>query len=81
MATETREGGTIDLLRRSVSSGPPRGGIVVYLADARFEDDHGLEGFIEGLKEREISLRVIGPEAGFGRAFHHVHGRSPFGPA
>jgi hypothetical protein len=70
LGEETPEVSTIGALRRTLRSFPARGGIVVYLADWRFEDDENLEKLISELRGRDQSFRVVGTEAAFGRPWN-----------
>jgi hypothetical protein len=69
LAKETHHVNTFRALSRTLSSFNDRGGVIVYLADWRFEDDERLEAFIDTLKKRGQSLRVIGSESCFARPF------------
>ena len=59
---------TAALLRASVKSAP-KGAVIVYLADARFEDDCQLETLIKDLRRKKATFSVLGGEAAFGRAW------------
>lgn len=93
LATESEQVNTLRALGRTVGQFNDRGGVVLYLADWRFEDEEGLPNLIAMLKNRGQTLRVIGSEACFNRAwndgiawparpgeYEDGIGRSPFGP-
>lgn len=63
---------TLSALRASIGRAKGAGGLVVYLAHARFEDAVDLEGFVEELRKARRTLCVIGPEAAFERAWKDV---------
>lgn len=95
LAEETPEPDTIRALSRSLSDFADAGGIVVYLADWRFEDDDGLEALVDRLAGRRQTFEAIGSEAASGRPWNDPFagglalvngeryvagiGRSPFG--
>ncbi|MBL9087648.1 MAG: hypothetical protein JNM10_10960 [Planctomycetia bacterium] len=63
---------TLGALRTSIGRAKGAGGLVIYLAHARFEDAVDLEGFVEELRKARRTLCVIGPEAAFERAWKDV---------
>lgn len=67
---ETDVANTLAALEETLESFPERGGVVVYLADWRFEDDHDLEGFVKALKRRGMTLSIVGSEAAAGRGWN-----------
>jgi hypothetical protein len=78
LAHETNEVSTLDALARTLRGFPARGGVVVYLADWRFEDDHDLEGVLGTLRTNGQTLSVVGSEAAHGRGWND--GFDTFGP-
>jgi hypothetical protein len=70
LAVETRHRSTIRALRTTLSRRSDRGAVVVYLADWHFEDDEGLEPFVQSLVRARQSLRVIGSEAAYNRPWN-----------
>lgn len=82
LATGSKAPSTVAALRRSLARFRTRGGLVVYVADRHFEDDEGLEAFIDVLRGLEQSFCVVGPEAGFQQPYDDacfLAGRAPFG--
>lgn len=63
-----QESSTFGMLRSTLKS-VRKGAVVVYLADAHFEDDAGLEGVVAELSRKKATLSVIGGEAAFGHAW------------
>jgi hypothetical protein len=61
---------TLDALTRTLRGFGERGGVVVYLADWHFEDDHALEGVLKTLRGAGQTLSVIGSEAASGRGWN-----------
>ena len=61
---------TMIALRTTLDTFTDRGGVVVYLADWHFEDDHGTEELISALRARGQTLSVVGSEAAFSRAWN-----------
>lgn len=70
LAERTRHVNTLAALQRTLSGFRERNGVIVYLADWQFEDDQGIEQFITGLRSLGQSLRVIGSESCFNRAWN-----------
>lgn len=68
---------TLRALRATLRGFRESGGVVVYLADWRFEDDEGLERVVAALRRQRQTLSVVGSEAAFLRGWND--GFSPFG--
>lgn len=70
LAKDTRATSTIAALTKTLKGVRGKGAVVVYVADAHFEDDCDLEKFIGTLRKKEITFTTIGPEAAFGRGWN-----------
>lgn len=70
LSEETQVTSTYAELTRSIKSLKPKGAVVVYLADWRFEDECGLEKLLKDLRRRGATLSVVGSEAAFERGWN-----------
>ncbi|MHC4161011.1 MAG: hypothetical protein ACYTDU_05085 [Planctomycetota bacterium] len=70
LARETPSENTMLDLQRTLAGFQARGGVVVYLADWHFEDDHRLEQLVASLRRRRQVFSVVGSEAAFTRAWN-----------
>jgi len=57
-------------LKQTLGSFGARGGVIVYLADWHFEDDHRLESLVAMLRGRAQVFSTIGSEAAFSRGWN-----------
>ncbi len=70
LAKETDVPSTFTALSKTIRGWRTEGGVVLYLADWRFEDDIDLESVIDRLRDKRTTLSVVGTEAAFGRAWN-----------
>ncbi len=70
LAKKTDAVSTVTALAKTLKSWRTKGGVVVYLADWRFEDDVDLEKFIGALVKKGRTLSVVGTEAAFRRGWN-----------
>ncbi|MHC4818140.1 MAG: hypothetical protein ACYTF8_08810, partial [Planctomycetota bacterium] len=70
LAHETPSENTMLDLQRTLHGFTASGGVVVYLADWHFEDDHRLERLVSSLRRRRQVFSVVGSEAAFTRAWN-----------
>jgi len=70
LAEQTATHNSMHSLKRTLGGFRENGGVVVYLADWRFEDDDGLEGLVKSLTGASQQFSVIGTEAAFSRAWN-----------
>ena len=61
---------TLKSLRKTIQSFPASGGVLVYLADWRLEDEIELESLIKDIQRRGHCFNVLGGEACFGRPWN-----------
>ncbi len=70
LAKETQVASTYAELGASLKSLKPKGAVIAYLADWRFEDECDLEKLLKDLQRRGATLSVVGSEAAFERGWN-----------